>query len=169
MTARIPELKQIRAVIVRGCALPRLRFADRACNVAVVLLFASSLFGQAAVGNEKFDQKEYQAAVNAYEKIPQAMRDATILNRLGISYHLLNKLKQAENAYKAAISKDSKNATFLNNLAAAYYSQGKFSDADKQVLRAVEKSPDNTLLRQNLHAVHYAQENTKARSEEHTS
>src|ERR1051326_4693981 len=165
MTARIPELKQIRAVIVRGCALPRLRFADRAYSVAVALLFASNLFGQAAVGNEKFDQKEYQAAVNAYEKIPQAMRDATILNRLGISYHLLNKLRPAENAYKAAISKDPRNSTFLNNLAAVYYSQGKFSDADKQMLRALEKSPDNALLRQNLHAVRYAQENTRAARE----
>src|SRR5262249_27375778 len=129
--------------------------------VAVLLLLAPSVFGQAAAGNEKFDQKDYQAAVDAYEKIPQAMRDATILHRLAISYHLLNKLRPAENAYKAAISKDSRNATFLNNLAAVYYSQGKFSDADKQVLRAVEKSPDNTVLRQNLHAVRYAQENAR--------
>src|SRR5215471_5268399 len=130
--------------------------------IAVFLLLAPSLFGQAAVGNDKFDQKEYQAAVDAYEKIPPAMRDATILNRLAISYHLLNKLRQAENAYKAAISKDPRNATFQNNLAAVYYSQGKFSDADRQVLRAVERSPDNPVLRQNLHAVRYAQENARA-------
>jgi len=97
--------------------------------LAVLLLITPSLFGQMAVGNEKFDQKEYQAAADAYEKIPAAMRDATTLNRLGLSYHLLNKLKPAENAYKAAVSKDPKNATFLNNLAAVYYSQGQFNEA----------------------------------------
>src|SRR5438132_14342167 len=62
-------------------------------TVALLLLLAPNFFGQAAVGNEKFDQKEYQAAIDAYEKVPQAMRDATILNRLGISYHLLNRLR----------------------------------------------------------------------------
>src|SRR5690242_11120217 len=133
--------------------------------LAVFLFFAPTLLGQATVGNEMFDQKEYQAAARAYEKIPPAMRDATILNRLGISYHLLNRLRPAENAYKAAISKDPRNATFVNNLAAVYYSQGKFSDADKEMLRAMERSPDNALLRQNLHAVRYAQENTRAARE----
>jgi tetratricopeptide (TPR) repeat protein len=133
--------------------------------VAVLLLFASNLFGQAAVGNERFEQKDYKAAVDAYEKIPQAMRDATILNRLGMSYHLLNRLRPAENAYKGSISRDSRNATFLNNLAALYYSQGKFTDAGKEMLRAIERSPDNALLRQNLHAVRYAQENTRAARE----
>jgi tetratricopeptide (TPR) repeat protein len=133
--------------------------------LAVLLIFAPNLFGQAAAGNEWFEQKDYKAAVDAYEKIPSAMRDATILNRLGISYHLLNRLRPAENAYKGAISKDSRNATFLNNLAALYYSQGKFSDADKQMLRAIERSPDNMLLRLNLRAVRYAQENTRAARE----
>jgi len=106
-------------------------FIGRAYSVAIFLLFASNLFGQAAVGNERFEQKDYKAAADAYEKIPSAMRDATTLNRLGISYHLLNRLRPAENTYKAATSKDPRNATFLNNLAALYYSQGKFSDADK--------------------------------------
>src|SRR5215467_11580296 len=146
---------------------PFLRHCERGLKpattlMAIFLLLSPSLFGQATAGNEKFEQKNYQAAIDAYEKIPQAMRDATILNRLAISYHLLNKLRPAENAYKAAISKDPRNATFLNNLAAVYYSQGKFSDADKQVLRAIEKSPDSPVLRQNLHAVRYAQENTRA-------
>ena len=133
--------------------------------LACLLFFAPALFGQVAAGNEKFEQREYEEAVKAYEKIPQAMRDATTLNRLGISYHLLNKLRQAENAYKGAISKDPRNATFANNLAALYYSQGKFNDADKQILRAVERSPDNLVMRQNLHAVRYAQENTRAARE----
>ena len=94
-----------------------------------LLLFSANLWAQAAAGNEKFDQKQYADAVNAYEKIPVAQRDAGILNRLGISYHLLNQLKAAETAYKAAVRLQPDSADALSNLAAMYYSQRKFSDA----------------------------------------
>jgi tetratricopeptide (TPR) repeat protein len=137
--------------------------------IAVILLFSASLFGQAAAGNEKFDQKQYADAVNAYEKIPAAERDGAILNRLCISYHLLKQFKAAENAYKAAASKDQKNTDALNNLAVLYYSQQKFSDAERQVRRAMEKSPDNTIMRLNLRAARYARENTKSARDVATS
>jgi tetratricopeptide (TPR) repeat protein len=129
---------------------------------AFLLLFNSIAFGQASLGNEQFDQKKYEDALNAYEKIPPAERDAGILNRMGISYHLLSRFKQAEEAYKSALSKDSKNTAALNNLAVLYYSQGKFGDADRQIRRAVARNPDNAFLRLNLHAARYAQDNTKA-------
>jgi tetratricopeptide (TPR) repeat protein len=127
-----------------------------------LLLFTASAFGQAAAGNEKFDQKQYADAANAYEKIPTAQRDAGIYNRLGISYHLSNQLKAAENAYRAALRLQSDNANALNNIAALYYSQRKFSDAERQVRRAMEKNPENGILRLNLRASRYARENTKS-------
>ena len=128
---------------------------------AFLLLFNSIAFGQATVGNESFDQKKYEDAVAAYEKIPQAERDAGILNRLGISYHLLSRLKQAEAAYRSALSKDPRNTGALNNLAVLYYSQLKFSDADRQIRRAVARNPDNIFMRINLRALRYAQDNAK--------
>jgi tetratricopeptide (TPR) repeat protein len=135
-------------------------------TVALLLLFkflfSAPVFGQAAMGNEKFDQKQYADAVNAYEKIPSAERDAGILNRLGMSYHLLKQFRAAENAYKAATSRDPKNSDPLNNLAALYYSQQKFSDAERQIRRAIEKSPDNAVMRLNLRASRYARENGKS-------
>src|SRR6185436_19558924 len=105
-----------------------------------LLLFTANLFGQASVGNEKFDQKQYVDAANAYERIPAAQRDAGIYKRLGISYQLSNQLKAAENAYRGALRLDQDNANVLNNLAALYYSQRKFSDAERQVRRALEKT-----------------------------
>jgi tetratricopeptide (TPR) repeat protein len=129
---------------------------------AFLLFFTPNLLAQAAVANETFDQNKYEDAVAAYEKIPAAERDSAILNRLGMSYHLLSRFKPAEDTYKVAISKDPRNGASLNNLAALYYSQGKFGDAERQMRRAVERSPDNALMRQNLHAARYAQENTKA-------
>src|SRR5262249_6107101 len=109
------------------------------CGFVFLLLFAADLFAQAPAGNEKFDQKQYAEAANAYERIPTAQRDAGIYNRLGISYHLTNQLKAAENAYRAALRLQADNADALNNLAALYYSQRKFSDAERQVRRALEK------------------------------
>jgi len=130
--------------------------------LALVLFVNANVFGQAATGNEKYEQKQYADAVNAYEKIPSAERDAGILNRLGISYHFLKQFRAAENAYRAAISKDAKNTDAPNNLAALYYSQQRFSDAERQMRRAMEKSPDNTVMRLNLRAARYARENTRS-------
>ena len=129
--------------------------------VLLVLLSGSSLFGQAAAGNERYDQKQYADAANAYERIPAAQRDAGIYNRLGISYHLTNQLRAAENAYRSSLRLQSDNADVLNNVAALYYSQRKFSDAERQVRRAMEKNPENNTLRLNLRAARYARENTK--------
>jgi tetratricopeptide (TPR) repeat protein len=130
--------------------------------VAFVLLFTANLFGQAALGNEKFDQKQYADAANAYEKVPAAQRDAGLYNRLGMAYHLSNQLRAAENAYKSALRLDGNNANVLNNLAALYYSQRKFSDAERQIRRAIEKNPENNGLRLNLRAARFARENTKS-------
>jgi len=130
--------------------------------LALLLFVNANVFGQAAAGNEKYDQKQYVDAVNAFEKIPLAERDAGILNRLGISYHLLKQFKAAENAYRAAVSKDPKNTDAPNNFAALYYSQQRFSDAERQIRRAMEKSPDNAVMRLNLRAARYARENAKS-------
>src|SRR5467141_1888746 len=137
--------------------------------LALLLFFNAPVFGQAAAGNANFDRKQYADAVNAYEKIPAPKRDAGILNRLGISYHMLKQFRAAENAYKAAASKDQKSSDAQNNLAALYYSQQKFSDAERQIRRAIEKSPDNGIMRLNLRASRYARENGKSARDAATS
>ncbi len=124
-------------------------------------LLSTHVFGQAAIGNEKFDQKQYADAAAAYQNIPPEQRDAGILNRLGISYHILNRIRDAENAYKAALRLDSQDSDVNNNLGALYYAQRKFIEAERQVRKALEHSPDNTIMRLNLRASRYARENAK--------
>jgi len=133
--------------------------------VVFLFVFSGSLFGQAASGNERFDQKQYVEAANAYERIPVAQRDIGIYNRLGISYHLSNQLRAAENAYRSGLRLSQNNANVLNNLAALYYSQRKFSDAERQIRRAIENNPENGTLRVNLRAARYARENGKTARE----
>jgi tetratricopeptide (TPR) repeat protein len=129
--------------------------------LAVFFLFSASVFGQAAAGNEKFEQKQYTDAAKAYERIPAAQRTSETYARLGLSYHLGNQFKPAETAYQTAIRLKPGNALALNNLAALYYSQRKFSDAEREIRRALEKDPENNLMRSNLRAARYARENTK--------
>jgi tetratricopeptide (TPR) repeat protein len=129
--------------------------------LALLFFVSANAFGQVAAGNEKYDQKQYADAANAYQKVPVAQRDATINNRLGISYHLSNQLRAAETAYKNALRLQPDNAEIRNNLSALYYSQNKFSDAEREIRRALEKSPENTTMRLNLRAARYARENVK--------
>jgi tetratricopeptide (TPR) repeat protein len=129
--------------------------------LALLFFVSANAFGQVAAGNEKYDQKQYADAANAYEKVPAAQRDATIYNRLGISYHLSNQLRAAETAYRNALRLQPDNAEVRNNLSALYYSQNKFSDAEREMRRAIEKSPENPTMRLNLRAARYARENVK--------
>jgi tetratricopeptide (TPR) repeat protein len=117
------------------------------------------LFSQLQSGNDLFDKDQYADAVAAYENIPAAERTAAIQNRLGISYHLLNKLKEAEAAYRDAIKRDPKFADAYNNLGALYYSRRSFGQAERQFRQALETDAENTAARKNLRAVRYAREN----------
>lgn len=136
-------------------------------SVIFLLLLSAYAFGQVATaqvaaGNDRFEQKQYADAANAFEKVPPAERDANLQNRLGVSYHLSNQLKAAENAYRAGLRLDQNHAALLNNLAVLYYSQQKFSDAERQIRRALERNSENNTLRLNLRAARYARENTKS-------
>ena len=122
-------------------------------------------FGQLQSGNELFDKGQYADAVAAYEKIPAAERTAPVQNRLGIAYRLLNKLKEAETAYKDAIKSDPKYADAYNNLGALYYSRKSFGQAERQFRRALEADAENSSARKNLRAVRYARENGRQATE----
>lgn len=131
-------------------------------RIAIALvLFSANLHGQAATGNENFDKGQYAGAVAAYESIPQAERNAAVMNRLGVSYHMLNKLREAETAYKGAIKLDIQDGSASNNLAALYYTQRKFSDSERQLRRGLEINPENTVMRRNIRAAKFARENTR--------
>ncbi|MBI4471442.1 MAG: tetratricopeptide repeat protein [Acidobacteria bacterium] len=127
----------------------------------VFLLLGGSLYGQVLTGNEKFDQGQYAEAIPAFENVPVQERTAAVMNRLGMSYHMLNRLREAEVAYKAAIRLDNQESFGYNNLGVLYYSQQKFSDAERQIRNALERDPENFLMRRNLRAAKYARENTR--------
>jgi Flp pilus assembly protein TadD len=139
------------------------RIADFGCAVIVVSVVLGGIaFGQAQIGNEKFLAKQYAEAVTAYEAVPQAERNAGLVNRLALSYHMLNRLKEAEVAYRQAIKLDSKFAEPNNNLAVLLLAQLKFGNAEGQIRRALQVNPESSIARMNLRIARYARENSRS-------
>ncbi len=131
--------------------------------ILMVLLLGLTSYAQttdqASNGNQLFAEGKYKDAAAAYEQTTAVQRTAEILNRLGVSYHMLNRLKDAETTYKSALKVNRDFAPAHNNLATLYYSQRKFGDADGEFRDAAENDPQNTVIRRNLRASRYAREN----------
>ena len=117
------------------------------------LLAILFLFGQLQTANDLFEKAQYADAIAAYENIPAAERTAPIENRLGMSYHFLNKLREAEAAYREAIKLDAKYSDAYNNLGVLYYSRKNFSPAEREFRHALEADAENSAARKNLRAV----------------
>jgi len=130
-----------------------------------VLFFGLSANAQTvnpvASGNQFFEKEQYAQAVAVFEKLPEAEKNAAVLNRLGISYHRLDRVREAENAYRRVIRMDTSFAPAYNNLGALLYSQRRFGDADGQFRRAAQRQPQNNTIRRNLHGSRYARENNR--------
>lgn len=114
-----------------------------------------------AAGDDYFAKGQYAEAAAAFERMPDPAKTPDILNRLGVSYHLLSRFKEAETAYRLGLRVDSDSVVLRNNLAALHYSQRKFSDADSEFRRAAEHNGDNTILHANLRAARYARDNSR--------
>jgi Flp pilus assembly protein TadD len=125
----------------------------------VFLLFGANAFAQTA--DELFLKGDYAQAATAIERLPDLEKTSARWNRLGISYHLLGKLKEAETAYERAKKADSTQAAPYNNLAALLYSQRRFGDADSEFRRAADRNSDNAILTENLHLARYARDNQR--------
>ena len=140
-----------------------IRISDVAFAVVGICLFLNGkAHGQAQTGNEKFQARQYAEAVTAYESVPQAERNAGLLNRLALSYHMTNRLKEAETAYRQAIKADSKFSEPNNNLGVLLIAQLKFGNAEGQIRRALQVNPESAIARLNLRVARYARENSKS-------
>jgi len=130
---------------------------------AVLIVFSASLHAQSSgpvqTANELFDKGQYADAVAAFQSVPAAERSAFTLNRLAVSYHLSNRLKEAETTYKDAIRKDEKLSDAYNNLGALFYSRKNFGEAERQFRMALETDSESAAAKKNLRSARYAREN----------
>jgi tetratricopeptide (TPR) repeat protein len=131
--------------------------------LAVLIVFSASLHAQSSgpvqTANDLFDKAQYADVVAAIQNVAPAERSASLLNRLAVSYHLLNKVREAETAYRDAIRKDEKLSDAYNNLGALYYSRKNFGEAERQFRKALEADSESAAAKKNLRSARYAREN----------
>lgn len=88
-------------------------------------------------------RKRYYAAIDLLEQgLEQSPRDATLANRLGVSYQLLSNDREATKYYKLAIRYNKQLADPYNNLGTIYYERGKYGTALKFYKKAMKLRHD---------------------------
>jgi tetratricopeptide (TPR) repeat protein len=156
-----------------------MRYVCTLSLVALIGLFPAGLFGQVpgtetpaaqpepqgpnylSMGNAAFEQGNYAEALELYLRVPGIEATPYAVNRLGLSYHMLNRLSEAESVYKNATRGNKELSAAYNNLGALYYGRRKFKDAENRFKDALKYDAQNRVLRQNLRAAKYARENGK--------
>ncbi len=111
------------------------------------------------MGNAAFEAGDFEKAIAAYSSLPVMELQSYAQNRLALSYHLTNRLREAETLYKSATRRDKELSAAYSNLGALYYSRRKFKDAENRFKDALEYDADSLVLRHNLRAAKYAREN----------
>jgi Tfp pilus assembly protein PilF len=92
--------------------------------------------------------QRYQAAIEAYKKVPAPSADA--LNQMGIAYQMMFSLQEAVKCYTAALRLDPQNANVMNNLGTVYDSLKQFRAAERMYRKALKLDPKSALIEKNL-------------------
>ena len=92
--------------------------------------------------------KRYQAAIATYGSVEQ--KTASVWNKMGIAYQLMDNLKAAERCYKESIRLHESNAAAFNNLGTVYQSELDIRQAEKMFRKAVRIDPNFALGYKNL-------------------
>jgi tetratricopeptide (TPR) repeat protein len=96
-------------------------------------------------------RKNYWQAVDLYQQALKYSPDhPVLLNKIGIAYHQLARLKDAKKYYQRATKVDKEYAQAWNNLGAVNYGQKKYKDAIKYYRRALQYSPAQATIHGNL-------------------
>lgn len=152
-------------------------FAGNARFILIPLLAAISLPGLAASpqtqvsttaiqtglspelrGDLAMARQQYLAAIEAYRQAPAD--SAEIWNKLGLAYHHLFAIDEAQRDYQRALRIRPNYPEALNNLGAVYYAKGSFHRAEKYYLRAIRLNARSAATYSNLGTAYFAQRKT---------
>ena len=100
------------------------------------------------LGDALMVHQRYQAAIEAYKKVPGPNADA--LNQMGIAYQMMFNLHDAVKCYEASLRLDPRNANVLNNLGTAYDSIKQLRAGERMYRRALKLEPKSAKIEKNL-------------------
>ena len=110
------------------------------------------------LGDIAMARREYVAAVQDYLEAPKT---AEVWNKLGVAYHHLFAMKDAERAYRQALHLRHKYPQALNNLGAVFYGQHMYGKSERFYRRALRIDPKGAFIYSNLGTAYFAQGRTK--------
>ena len=107
-----------------------------------------------ARGDVFMARKMYREAIDAYRLGPQD--SALTWNKIGIAYHQLLDLRNAEKNYQKAIKLDKNYSEAVNNLGTVYYAHKKYRAAINRYNAALKLKPDSASYYSNLGTAYFA-------------
>jgi tetratricopeptide (TPR) repeat protein len=104
--------------------------------------------GPEYLGNQLMEQRQYQAALEAYHQVPA--RSAKLWSRMGVAYQLLLDFNDAARCYAESVQLDPGNALYYNDLATAYDQLGDHRRAEDLYRMAIRLDPHSAIYLKNL-------------------
>lgn len=103
-------------------------------------------------------RKMYREAVEAYRL---GGENAVLTNKIGIAYHQMIELDQAQRHYERAIKMSPAYSEAINNLGAIYYAKKSYRKAIGQYKKALKVSPNSASIHSNLGTAYFARKKYK--------
>jgi tetratricopeptide (TPR) repeat protein len=107
-------------------------------------------------------RKMYREAIEAYREAPET---AVIMNKIGIAYHQLADLQNAQRCYLRAVKMDPQYAEAINNIGTVYYSRQSYRRAINQYKKVLRLRPDSASTLANLGSAYFARKQYELASE----
>jgi tetratricopeptide (TPR) repeat protein len=112
-----------------------------------------------ARGDVFMARKMYREAIESYRQGPSD--SALIWNKIGIAYHQLLALNDAQKNYEHALKLDPKYSEAINNLGTVYYARKKYRAAISRYNAALKVKPDTASYYSNLGTAYFARKEYK--------
>ncbi|HXE75447.1 MAG TPA: tetratricopeptide repeat protein [Candidatus Xenobia bacterium] len=112
-------------------------------------------------------RKRYLEAIDAYGRaLHESPRNPVLLNKIGIAYHQLARLRDARRYYELATESDKNYAYAWNNLGTANYGMAKYGRAIRYYRRALKLDPSQAAFHSNLGTALFARKQYAEAAEE---
>ena len=99
-------------------------------------------------------RKMYREAIEMYRQAPETA--AILANKIGIAYHQLADLQNAQKSYQRAVKLDPQYAEAINNIGTVYYSRQSYRRAISQYKKVLRMKPDSASTLANLGSAYFA-------------
>lgn len=118
-------------------------------------------------GDELRGEKAYLDSIDYYRAAARKTDSAALHNKIGISFFLLQRNRDARQEYERAIKLDRNYPEAHNNLGALYYNLRKYGSAVKEYKKAIRLNDENASFHKNLGTAYFSQKDFDGASREY--